>query len=99
MLLIVGEVRLPVGRVQAAKPAMEQVIAASREEAGCLDYAYAEDVLDPGLIRVKETWLSKAAFDEHSASSHMARWRSSEAAGWITHRKFQIFEIGDPLSF
>ncbi|WP_223541920.1 MULTISPECIES: putative quinol monooxygenase [unclassified Pseudomonas] len=98
MLLIVGEVRLPVDKVQAAKPAMERVITASREEAGCLDYTYAEDVLDPGLIRVKETWLSKAAFDEHSASSHMAQWRSSEAAGWITHRRFQIFEVDDPLS-
>ena len=35
---------------------MERMIAASRAEPGCLGYAYAEDILEPGLIRVSEAW-------------------------------------------
>ena len=32
-------------------------------EDGCIDYAYAEDVLEPGLIRVSEVWRDQAALN------------------------------------
>ena len=44
---------------------MAEVVAASRAEDGCIDYAYAEDMLDPGLIRVIEAWRDQAALDRH----------------------------------
>ena len=49
MILIAGTVRLPAGRLDAARPSMASLIEASRAEAGCLEYSYAEDVLDRGL--------------------------------------------------
>jgi quinol monooxygenase YgiN len=48
MLLIVGTVRLPVGMLDAARLSMESMLEASRADAGCLGYSYAEDVLDLG---------------------------------------------------
>jgi quinol monooxygenase YgiN len=59
MIIIEGTVRVPPERVEAARPAMETMIRASRAEAGCLDYAYSLDVLDPGLVRVTERWESR----------------------------------------
>jgi quinol monooxygenase YgiN len=56
MLLIIGTIRLPADRLAAARPAMASMIEASRAEPGCLEYSYAEDVLEPGLIQVKERW-------------------------------------------
>lgn len=54
---------------------MARVIKATRSEAGCLDYSYAIDVLDAGLIRVCEKWASQGAVDSHFAAPHMVAWR------------------------
>lgn len=67
MLLIVGTIRLPPENLDAARPVMRRMVEASRAEPGCLDYGYAEDVLDPGLIHVKELWTDQAALDRHFA--------------------------------
>src|SRR3546814_8610446 len=82
MLLIVGTIRLPAGNLQDARPAMAQMISASRAENGCEEYFYAEDVLDPGLIHVRELWHDQAALDRHFASEHIATWR----AAWLKLR-------------
>ncbi len=67
MLLIVGTVRLPPENLELAREAMRAMIAASRAEDGCVDYGYAEDVLEPGLIHVKEFWRDRASLDRHFA--------------------------------
>jgi quinol monooxygenase YgiN len=59
MLLITGTFRIPPERLAEARPAMAAMIAASRAEAGCLDYSYAEDLLEPGLIRVTDRTSGK----------------------------------------
>ena len=61
MIVIEGTVRLPPDRIETARPAMEAMIRASRAEAGCLDYAYSLDLMDPGLVRVTERWESREA--------------------------------------
>jgi hypothetical protein len=60
MLLIVGTVRLPPENLDRARKAMRAMIAAAAAEDGCVDYGYAEDVLEPGLIHVKEFWRDRA---------------------------------------
>jgi quinol monooxygenase YgiN len=92
MLLIIGTVRLPLDRIEQAKPAMERMISASRAEAGCLDYSYAQDVLDPGLIRVSEAWSDRAALEAHFRSAHIAEWRASWAGLGIGDRKLTLYE-------
>ncbi|MEZ2329421.1 putative quinol monooxygenase [Mesorhizobium sp. RCC_202] len=92
MLLIIGTVRLPPDRLEQAKPAMERMISASRAEPGCLDYSYAQDVLDPGLIRVSEAWSDRSALDAHFKSAHIAEWRASWAALGISDRKLTLHE-------
>ena len=96
MLLIVGTIRMSSSRVLDAKPAMEAMIMASRAEPGCIDYSYAEDVLDRGLIHVKEAWENRAALDGHFASSHIAAWRASWQSLGIVDRLLVLYEVGDP---
>lgn len=96
MLLIIGTVRLPPDRLPDAKSTMEAMILASRAEPGCLVYGYAEDVLEPGLIHVKEIWANRAALDDHFASANLAAWRSNWPALGVTARHLALYEIGDP---
>lgn len=95
-ILILGTIRLPAGRLDAARAAMAAMIAASRAEDGCLDYAYAEDVLEPGLIRVSESWRDRDALARHFASAHIAAWRAAWPALGISDRALRLYEAGAP---
>jgi quinol monooxygenase YgiN len=97
MLLIVGTIRLPAGLLDAARPKMALMVEASRAEVGCLEYSYAEDVLDPGLIHVKERWRDRVSLDGHFKSAHIAAWRSSWHALGIGERSLSLYEIGEPM--
>ena len=96
MLLIVGSIKLLPENTALARPAMEAMVQASRAEQGCLEYGYAEDVLVPGLIHVKELWLDQAALDAHFASAHIAQWRASWSALGIGDRDLRVYEVGEP---
>lgn len=93
MILIVGTVRLAAGTLAAARPAMARMIAASRAEPGCRGYSYAEDVLDPGLIRVTELWDDRAALDAHFASPHIAEWRAAWPSLGLRDRNLTLHHV------
>ena len=95
MIIIEGTVRVPAERLEAARPAMEAMIRASRAEAGCLDYAYSIDVLDPGMVRVTERWESREALKAHFETPHMAAWRAEFGELGITDRSLRLYEA-DP---
>lgn len=94
MLLIAGTIRLPAEMLDDARAVMARMIAASRAEQGCLAYAYAQDLIDPGLIHVHEQWVDQAALDRHFASAHIAEWRAAWPALGITDRHLQCYEVG-----
>lgn len=94
-IIIEGTVRVPAEQVAAARPAMETMIRASRAEAGCLDYAYSIDLLDPGLIRITERWENREALAAHFRTPHMAQWRAQVSEFGITDRSLRLYEA-DP---
>ena len=96
MLVIIGTIRLPAERLDEARPAMQRMISGSRTEPGCIDYSYAQDVLDAGLIHVTEVWSDRAALDAHFRSPHIADWRASWAALGIGERNLMLYEAGEP---
>ena len=91
-----GTVRLPPANLAAARPAMAAMVEASRAEDGCLTYGYAEDVLEPGLVRVTEVWRDQAAVDFHFATPHLAAWRAQWPGLGISERRLFAYEAGDP---
>jgi len=96
MLLIVGTVRLPPENLSKARPVMEAMVLASRAEDGCEEYSYAEDVLERGLIHVKEIWRDQRALDRHFVSEHINAWRSAWPGLGIGDRNLSVYEVGEP---
>jgi quinol monooxygenase YgiN len=96
MLLILGTVRLPAQNMAAARPIMRRMAEATRAERGCVEYGYAEDVFDPGLIHVKEMWTDQDALDRHFASTHIAEWRAAWPSLGIGDRDLRVYEVGEP---
>lgn len=92
-LLIAGTVRVPPENLAAFKPHMLAMLTASRAEDGCQEYSYAEDVAEPGLIRVYEAWRDQAALDAHFQTPHMAVWRSQWPAFGVSDRRLFLYEV------
>ncbi len=91
MILVIGHFRLPADKVEAARGAISRVIGATREEPGCIKYAYAEDPDDSGLFHVSEVWTDKAALDAHFASAHMKQWQADRQGLGMLDREITVY--------
>lgn len=92
-LIVAGTVRIPPENVERFRPAMAAMMIASRAEDGCLDYGYAEDVAEPGLIHVFERWRDQAALEAHFQTPHMADWRAQWPSFGVSDRKLTAYEV------
>ncbi|MCW2412892.1 MULTISPECIES: putative quinol monooxygenase [unclassified Sphingobium] len=77
MLILAGTVRLPPENLPAARPVIARMVAASRAEPGCIAYSFAEDLEEPGLLRIFEVFRDREAQQAHAASQHMKDWRAT----------------------
>jgi quinol monooxygenase YgiN len=93
MPVIAGTFRLPPERLAGFRPHMTAMLSASRAEDGCLEYSYAEDVAEPGLIRVFEAWRDQAALDAHFQTPHMAAWRATWPSFGVSDRRLIAYEV------
>lgn len=94
-IVVTGRFRLSVDSRAKAEAAMARVIAASRAEPGCIEYSYAEDVLEPGLFRVIERWESREALAAHFEAPHMKAWQWERAELGLTDREVTAFAVTD----
>jgi quinol monooxygenase YgiN len=72
MMLINGFIRVAPENAGKLKEAAAKLIAATREERGCLAYAFSEDIAEPGVIHIAERWADQAALDAHNKTPHLA---------------------------
>ncbi|MDQ6435135.1 putative quinol monooxygenase [Mesorhizobium sp. LHD-90] len=93
MLLITGTFRIRPEKFAEARPVMEAMILASRAEDGCVNYSYAVDLLDAGLVNVAEAWRDRESLDAHFASAHIARWRATWPSLGISGRDLTLHEV------
>jgi len=96
---VIGQFRLPPEEMDAARPMMRKVMEATRAEDGCIEYNYAEDVLDPGLIRVSEVWDSREQLAAHLKTPHMAVWAEERAALGLSGRALAVYEVASEETF
>jgi quinol monooxygenase YgiN len=96
MLLIIGSFRIDPARLGEARPAMDAMIAATRGEPGCIQYAYAEDVAEPGRIHVIERWTDRGALESHFSAPHLLEWRASWGRLGIGERDLKLYDGGEP---
>ena len=92
-VVVGGHFRISPSDVEALRPAMETVLTTTRGEDGCVVYSYAEDVLDPGFIRVFEIWRDMAAIEAHNAAPHMAVWKEARAKFGVSERRIIAYEV------
>ncbi|HEY1125519.1 MAG TPA: putative quinol monooxygenase [Sphingobium sp.] len=97
MLILAGSIRLPPENLEAARPVMQRMIEASRAEEGCITYSFAEDLLEPGFIRIFEVFRDAEAQQFHAKSAHMAAWRAEWPALGIGERQITRYEVSSAV--
>ncbi len=90
MLILSVLIRVPSSELEALRPHMRTVIAASRAEPGCIFYSLAEDIAEPGVIRAFEIYADDDALKAHAASGHFRVWR--EASGQYPREERRLFD-------
>lgn len=76
MIIVEGWVRLPPGAIEQFMSAAAAQIRATRQEPGCLEYAYARDLIEPNTLRIVERWQDEAALQAHFQAAHTAAFNS-----------------------
>ncbi len=74
MIVIAGTLPIKTEERPALEPGLRDLIAATLQEQGCVEYAFGFDVTEPGLIRIFEIWESDEALAAHARSEHVAAW-------------------------
>jgi len=80
MLIVLAKAQVGKDAMEAATAAIADMVAASNAEAGCIAYAFTQDVLQPGVLHITEKWTDEAALAAHFATPHMAAFGAAIAA-------------------
>lgn len=66
-IVLIARLKVHADKVEETKKAALAIVEASRAEAGCINYDIHQAIEDETLFFWHETWVNKAALDEHFA--------------------------------
>jgi quinol monooxygenase YgiN len=91
MIIVEGFVQLAPKELDRLRPVAVEMIRETRKEAGCLDYAFAADLADPGTVRIIERWESEDALARHFATPHMAKFNAALSKAKIVKASAKVY--------
>lgn len=94
MILVIGHLKIAADKVAGILPALRTTIATTRKEAGCILYAFAEDVSEPGVFRIVERWESWETLAAHGKAPHMKVWSDTVKGVGVLDREVIAHEAG-----
>ena len=96
MILVIGKARARPEQRDDLISAARQIAAETRQDDGCLSYAFLTDLDDESVIVSLETWR-----DEESLNAHMTHPHTEQFLSVVPHLvegapSMEIHRIGDP---
>jgi quinol monooxygenase YgiN len=79
MIVIQGYIKVAPDNVGKLKELVGPLVSATRQEAGNIAYAFAEDLGEPGLVHIIERWADDDALDAHNKTPHLAAFMGGMA--------------------
>jgi quinol monooxygenase YgiN len=98
MIVIVGYLKISPQKIADVRQAVRAIVSETRKEPGCIYYAFAEDFLEPGTIRIAERWESWEALKAHVAMPHFTAWRAVLKEIGVDEREVTAYEAGETRS-
>ena len=88
-----GYLEFPPDRRDVTLAALREVSARSREDPGCIDYWWAEDVEHPNRFRFFECWATSEDFEAHQAQPYEIAFMDQHVSR-ITGADAHVLDIG-----
>ena len=85
MLLLKAHLEVQDGQWDQLRPLLDELVAHSSAEEGCLSFGYFTSPHDSTYILVIQEWRDRESLEHHEASAHVADFKA-HAAELITRR-------------
>lgn len=95
MIVLNGKVQIPAGSIDRVRPAMQKILDASRQETGCVRYAFGLDVLDDSVVHISEAWTDRDALGAHVATPHVQEWMKATAELGINMLELRLYDTDE----
>ena len=99
MIIITGTATLKDGAAEAFADAAAPMLAASRDEPGCIEYRYSFDVEDPQTVVFFEAWETEAALMAHLGTPHMAEFLAASSELMTGRAAMARYDGAEPATF
>ena len=73
MLKVVAKMAFAPEEIKAAMPLVEELLAATVKQDGCISYQFCKDLEGEGAYAMMETWKDNEALEAHLQSEDFAR--------------------------
>jgi quinol monooxygenase YgiN len=93
MVIALGDIYVQIPRRSAVAELMRSTQARVRQEPGCLGYAFAETVDDPGHFVLMQRWADRAAFDAHYRSEAFAEYQAQIGQHLTRTSDLNVYEV------
>ncbi|MEN3793618.1 putative quinol monooxygenase [Fulvimarina sp. MAC3] len=99
MIIVSGILKLTPDDLASVRSDAQAVIAKTRAEPGCRVYSFADDLSEPGLVRIYEEWETRGDLGRHGSSNHVAEWHRALESVTVLERKLEIIDVAarEPL--
>ena len=98
MIVVSGVLEIDPHHHEQAVAAGLEMMAATREEEGCISYAFYADLEQPGVFRVFEEWRDQSCLAKHFETPHMEKFREALQGVGIRGRdikRYVVSEVSD----
>lgn len=75
MVVVISKLTVKPEKKQELLAAAKELIAATREETGCISYSLLDDPYTNDRCIFVEEWSDKGALEQHFTTPHIAKWR------------------------
>jgi len=93
VIIALGDVYAQIPRLAEVRELMRATQARVREQPGCVSYAFAESLEEPGHFMLVQQWRDQEALDEHYRSQAFADYQAQVAEQLVRASELRLHEV------
>jgi quinol monooxygenase YgiN len=97
VIIALGDVYAQILRLEEVRELMRVTQASVREQRGCLSYAFAETLDDPGHFLILQRWRDQGALDAHYGSRAFADYQAGIASQLVRTSELRLHVVQESL--
>jgi quinol monooxygenase YgiN len=97
VIIAIGDIYAQIPRLDEVRELLRVTQARVREQPGCMFYAFAETLDDPGHFLVVQQWRDQGAVDEHYRSRAFADYQAEIANRLVRTSELRLHVVQESL--